>query len=189
MSSKLFAVYLGGRVAKCNIELHDVVFAVGTTLETTYVQLLTKWFGDVRRLHIDSWVELNIVDGHRVSLHSSPPAETDTKKMYFINVGGYAPGLFAELHATSFLVADSEGEAKARAKCEVLKGTQRLHIDDCAEIDDCLKIEIMNDFYIHLDPTAERHTLEPVNGYHPIPKDIVTAFVARKRRGQSEFEF
>lgn len=26
---KLFAVYLGGRADRCNIELHDVVFVVG----------------------------------------------------------------------------------------------------------------------------------------------------------------
>ena len=30
MENKLFAVYLGGRAPKCNTELHDVVFVVGT---------------------------------------------------------------------------------------------------------------------------------------------------------------
>jgi len=33
---KLFAVYLGVRADRCNIELHDVVFVVGTSIEDTY---------------------------------------------------------------------------------------------------------------------------------------------------------
>lgn len=33
---KLFAVYLGGRADRCNIELHDVVFVVGSCIEETY---------------------------------------------------------------------------------------------------------------------------------------------------------
>jgi hypothetical protein len=44
MNHKLLAVYLGGRAAKCNTELHDVVFAVGPSIESTYDQLLDKWF-------------------------------------------------------------------------------------------------------------------------------------------------
>ena len=40
---KLYAVYLGGYTKKCNTELHDVVFAVGDTLEETYPQLVEKW--------------------------------------------------------------------------------------------------------------------------------------------------
>ena len=42
---KLFAVYLGGRAPKCNTELHDVVFAVGASIEDTYDRLLELWFG------------------------------------------------------------------------------------------------------------------------------------------------
>ena len=36
MTQKLFAVYLGGRAPKANIELHDVVFVVGESIEQTY---------------------------------------------------------------------------------------------------------------------------------------------------------
>src|SRR3569623_1007596 len=48
--SNLFAVNLGGRAAKCNIELHDVAFAVGPSIEATYEQLMDQWFGDPWRL-------------------------------------------------------------------------------------------------------------------------------------------
>jgi uncharacterized protein DUF1543 len=42
---KLFAVYLGGRHLKSNIELHGVIFVVGSTLEETYPRIKEKWFG------------------------------------------------------------------------------------------------------------------------------------------------
>jgi len=68
MEPRLFAVFLGGRASKCNTELHDVVFVVGTAIEETYVQLMDKRFGDPLRLHVDSWMELRILDGYRVIL-------------------------------------------------------------------------------------------------------------------------
>ena len=70
--NKLFAVYLGGRAPRCNTELHDVVFVVGESIETSYERLMDKWFGDPLRLHIDSWIELHCVDGYRISLRPSP---------------------------------------------------------------------------------------------------------------------
>ena len=36
---KLFAVMLGGTAPGANTELHDAVFAVGETIESTYEQL------------------------------------------------------------------------------------------------------------------------------------------------------
>src|ERR1700744_6527135 len=82
MDQKIFAVYLGGRAAKCNTELHDVVFVVGPSIESTYDQLMDKWFGDPLRLHLDSWMELRIVDGHRIVLQ--PKAATQPQKLFFI---------------------------------------------------------------------------------------------------------
>jgi hypothetical protein len=52
---KLFAVYLGGRADRCNIELHDVVFVVGSSIEETYPLLAKKWFGNLHGFHIDSF--------------------------------------------------------------------------------------------------------------------------------------
>ena len=113
---KLFAVYLGGRAPKCNTELHDVVFVVGTSIEATYEQLMEKWFGDPLRLHIDSWLELSAVDGYRVSLWRQPSAATE--KLFFINLGAYRPGEFTELHANAFLVAQrARSQGTRQAAC------------------------------------------------------------------------
>lgn len=56
-----------------NIELHDVVLVTGTHIEATYDQLMDRWFGDPLRVHIDSWLELRIVDGQRVTLRPEAP--------------------------------------------------------------------------------------------------------------------
>lgn len=179
MNQKLFAVYLGGRVPKCSIELHDVAFVIGTSIEATYQQMMDKWFGDPRHLHVDSWVELQIVDGHRIVLQRTPADQP--RKLYFINLGAYQPGQFTELHANAFLVAESEPAVKQRAKRELLQGTQSLHTDDLYEVDDCLEIARVEGFYIRLEPTAETQPFAPNNGYHVIPPEVVRAYIAQRR--------
>ena len=77
---KLFSVFLGGRADKCNTELHDVVFTLGEKIEDTYIDLLGKWFGLSDRLHIDSWVDLNIVEGYKICL--SKQKNKSKKKLY-----------------------------------------------------------------------------------------------------------
>ena len=42
----LFMVMLGGRHARANTEVHDVVFAVADSLEESYPQLKNAWFGE-----------------------------------------------------------------------------------------------------------------------------------------------
>lgn len=179
MQKKLFAVYLGGRADRCNTELHDVVFVSADSIEASYERLMDKWFGDPTRLHIDSWMELRVIDGHRISL-SSKPAASD-KRLYFINLGAYAPGQFTELHAIAFMIASNEAEVKQRAKAELLRGAQSVHKDDLYEVDDCLEVNEVDGQHIHLEPTNEPPHLEPQNGYHIIPREIVAAYAARKK--------
>lgn len=68
MGNKLFAVYLGGRAPKCNTELHDIVFVTGEAIDETYQRLIDRWLGTPKGLHIDSWIELDIVDGYKSPL-------------------------------------------------------------------------------------------------------------------------
>jgi Domain of Unknown Function (DUF1543) len=175
--NKLFAVYLGGRAPKCNTELHDVVFAVGPSIEATYEQLMDKWFGDPLRLHLDSWLELQIVDGQRISLRREPSAAAE--KLWFINLGAYLPGQFTELHANAFVVATSEQDVKRRAKSELLRGAQSVHTDDLYDIDDCLEISEVDGYHIHLEVMQETQAFSPNNGYHIIPREIVADYARR----------
>ena len=113
---KLFAVYLGGRAPRCNTELHDVVFVVGTSIEQTYERLIDLWFGSAEGLHLDSWMGLTVVDGHRVALTKTRPATESGKKLYFVNLGAYADGEFTELHANAVVVGTSETGKWAMAR-------------------------------------------------------------------------
>jgi hypothetical protein len=178
MSKKLFAVFLGGRAPRCNTELHDVVFVVADSIESTYEQLMDKWFGDPLRVHIDSWLELQIVDGRRISLAPAPVAQA--KRLYFINLGAYLPGQFTELHANAFVAASDKREVKTRAKGELLRGTQSVHTDDLYDIDDCLEIAEVDGHHIHLEPTTQSQPFAPSNGYYIIPAEAVAAYAARR---------
>ncbi len=174
----LFAVYLGGRAPRCNTELHDVVFVTGETIESAYEQCCDAWFGSVARLHLDSWMALDVVDGHRVTLAKAAPA--DGKALYFINLGGYAEGEFTELHANMIVVASSADEAKARAKRELMQsGESEVHTDDLYDIDDCLKVTSVGPWHVVLEPTAEAGAPVPHNGYHVIPQAILDGYIAR----------
>jgi hypothetical protein len=176
---KLFAVYLGGRAPKGNTELHDVVFATGAAIADTYEQLLDKWFGTPKGLHLDSWIELDVVDGHRVTLSPTPAA--GAARLYFVNLGAYRAGEFSEVHANMFVVADSVAEAKKRAKNELLKdGVSSVHTDDLHAVDDCIAIEAVDALHVVLTRTGETSALVPHNGYHILPKAVVADYMARK---------
>ena len=176
---KLWAVYLGGRAPRCNTELHDVVFVTGESIEACYDSLMDKWFGNPLRLHIDSWMELRIVDGYRISLRSTP--SVTAKKLYFINLGAYLPGQFTEAHANAFVVAANEAEVKQRTKRELLRGAEKVHTDDLYDVDDCLEISEVDGQHLHLEATSEKVALAPQNGYHVIPPKIVAAYAKRRK--------
>jgi hypothetical protein len=174
---KLFAVYLGGSAPKANTELHDVVFAVGKTIEDTYTQLLNKWFGDPVSLHIDSWLELDVVDGWRVSL-TKAPSPSDAK-LFFVNLGAY-DHTFTELHAMGFYVTASAPEAKQQALSKhAHTGVNQMHKDDLHCVDDCIALEVVHGLCVALTRTGETSVARPNNGYHLIPKEIVANHLSR----------
>ncbi|WP_340066297.1 DUF1543 domain-containing protein [Ascidiimonas aurantiaca] len=175
MNEKLFALYLGGRAPGSNIELHDVVFVTGKKIEDTYTQILDKWFGPADKVHIDSWMELDVIDGYRVTLSHKP--YEGPEKLYFINLGAYRPGEFTEHHAITFLVAKTPEEVKKRAKAQLLKGYDSVHKDDLYAIDDCLEIKKTNSYYVHLTPCDQKANLVPNNGYYVLPRKIVKEYI------------
>lgn len=173
---KLFAVYLGGRADRCNIELHDVVFVVGPTIEETYPLLAKKWFGNLDQFHIDSYLEIKNIDGYKITLSQDSEEESDSKKLYFINLGAYKPGEFTEYHQSAFYVADSAPDAVRRAKAELCQGLQTIHKDDVVmldrisnqadfDVDDILELREVDKYYISLTPTASTERMVPISAY------------------------
>ena len=58
MDLSLFIVVLGGRSLKSNIEIHDVRWVLGETIEDTFPELRKQWLGKKSGLHIDSYLSL-----------------------------------------------------------------------------------------------------------------------------------
>jgi hypothetical protein len=156
--NKLFAVLLGGRAPGCNTELHDTVFVVGESLESCHPQLIAKWFGSRHRLHIDSTVELNQVDGYDISLSPEKPNEISLN-LFFVNFGGYKPGIFGETHQIQFYVAKTKAAALLRAREELCLGLHEQHCDDNLPVDDLLLIDVVDNLYVHLTAATEKKEL------------------------------
>jgi hypothetical protein len=174
----LFVVCLGGRAPGCKVELHDVVFAVGTDIESTHDQLLDQWFGAPDGLHVDAWARVEQVPGYRVRL-SSKPADNGVR-LYFVNIGGYAPGELWERHAYALYAGESRADVKARARKELLVGREAVHRDDLYDIDDVLEVRPSGAWHVVLeaDPTAGEPAV--TNGYFPIPRSTISAWRARQ---------
>ena len=122
---KLFAVFVGGKHAQANIELHDVQFVVAHSIEGTIPALRERWWGEPQSLHIDAYAHLHIVDSTLITPVPQPKdSPMSGMALYFVNTGGYQEGVFGEMHAYSFhvskrLTADKRAtwaEAKRRAQ-------------------------------------------------------------------------
>lgn len=165
--ARLFLVVLGGRTAKSNIELHDVRFVAGDTIEATYPELKRQWFGARSGLHIDAYMAVEFVDGYAVSLSSEVPKNLD-QQLWFVNMGAHNSESLAELHHFGVLVAPSAQAAKASAKRHWLPGAHLQHKDDLCSIDNCLAIqqlEIGSDgpwhVQLNLDPQGRNQAQVP----------------------------
>jgi hypothetical protein len=156
---KLFLVYLGGRAPKANIELHDVQFVAGDSIEDTFEQVRQRWFGTVKGLHLDAYLEVKFVDGFRVELRRDPSAQPE--KLYFVNLGGYDPASVAELHQFGLFVANTVTDAKDKAKKALLTRSLQQHKDDLFDVDDCIPVGEVAEHFAHLIPDPRTQSFIP----------------------------
>ncbi|MBK0062650.1 MULTISPECIES: DUF1543 domain-containing protein [unclassified Acinetobacter] len=151
--SNLFVVMLGGRHVRANTEVHDVVFAIGSSLDEITPQLKQAWFGELKGLHIDAWMKVRGIESgdvcYQVHLSHAAPS-THEQKLYLINLGGYDAREFGELHRYVLVVAPDSTIAKQRGKAYIDKKWQKAHTDRIIDVDDCLAIDCIHGRYIHL---------------------------------------
>ena len=139
-AGKLFVVMLGGTHPRAKIELHDFVFAVGDTLESTYPQLREQWFGEPRGAHVDSWMEVDGVEDWQVRF-SATPAPEGAPRLFFVNLGGYLAGVFGESHDYVLVVAADAAEAKRKAKARADARWMLPHKDALYDVDECIPVD------------------------------------------------
>lgn len=169
MTNKLFAVMLGGNPPGTGIEVHDVVFTVGPTVDATRDQMLAAWFAGGRPPHIDSWMELEIVDGARI-LVTEETAGVGEPDLWHVNLGYYEAGAagFFEGHENLFVVAASADEAKAEAKKSARRAPiEKLHTDAVNRVSDRLA-RAGSPFRVKVRVTGEAGTPLARDGYQPL---------------------
>lgn len=164
---KLFAIYIGEEHPGAHIEVHDVRFAVAETIEATYGQLRTEWWGTPGTLHVDCWAEVAHADGYDVALRAEP--SPGPERLYFVNLGGYDSRDFAEQHRNLFVVAKSVAEAKARA-IATIAGWKDAHRDDFYEAEHAFALDtkIGERLHIHLTKATEARSPAFTCRYTPL---------------------
>ena len=166
MNLSLFIVVLGGRSLKSNIELHDVRWVLGESIEDTFPELRRQWFGKVKGLHIDSYKRIKYVDGYKIVVSisnkdNSIKPKKEVESLWFINLGGYDPKKMYEEHEFSLVVAKKALDAKKKAKHNWESNLKNKHNDDYSDInnfkqfDDIHSIKKIHNWEIKLIPDPE----------------------------------
>lgn len=169
MDDHLFVFYIGGDTPTSRIELHDIAFGIGTTYEDCIDDLHDQWWGTPESLHIDCYGILNHADGYDIGL-SKQPVENNGHKLWFVNLGGYDPAQFTELHKNIFVVAPDQSKAKVKALKQILDWSHH-HRDNQYDVEKifCLD-DILKSKNLHLTLTQNDHgqVFEFTCGYFPI---------------------
>lgn len=168
---KLFAIYIGGDIKGANIELHDMRFVIAPDIESTYPELRRQWWGTPSSLHVDCWAELTQADGYKITLQKESSAET--KRLYYVNLGGYDGQDFTEAHKNVFVVAETEQKAKIRALKQV-KHWVAFHKDDMYQAEQCFSLEKQaeeHQLHIHLEKIEDESPAPFVCRYKMIGKN------------------
>ena len=174
MDLSLFIVVLGGRSLKSNIELHDVRWVLGESIEDTFPELRKQWIGKINGLHIDSYKRIKYVDGYKIDLsksnkNNSNKPKNENEYLWFINLGGYHPKKMYEEHEFTLVVAKKAIDAKKKAKKNWISNLKNKHNDDFSDIksfeqiDDVHSIKKIKSWEIKLisDPEKRSDKLFP----------------------------
>lgn len=135
---KLFMFQVGGNFRNSNVELHDIRFSIGETAEDCYSDLRSQWWGDPKSLHLDCWGAVEQADGYDISLVAEG-GEPTADRLFFVNLGGYSPTEFAELHKNVLVVAENAAKAKKKA-LTLVQGWSLPHKDRLFEVDKAMDL-------------------------------------------------
>lgn len=168
MTPKLFAVLIGGSAPGAHVELHDMRFVIGRTIEDCYGDLRAQWWGTPESLHLDAWGPLEWADGHGVEVGEK--AASAPEKLWFFNLGGYDPARFDELHANLFIVSPDWREAKSRALAQAAGEWVSPHKDYVFDVDAVIDVAAAAGGHVRLVPGAPEKPFRFDARYVPIGK-------------------
>ncbi|RYY90677.1 MAG: DUF1543 domain-containing protein [Chitinophagaceae bacterium] len=161
-------ILLGCRPAGRHTEQHDIFFTIANNLEAAK-PAISRFWPDGGKLHIDAWRSVTSVNGYSVEVVARDAAdnEQDALHLYFVNLGGYKPGVFEEFHYKMLVVATDKSAAISEAKKTAFyqhtgfKGADShiddkygVDVDDVEAIEDILPEAERNQFALRIQPGA-----------------------------------
>ncbi|MBD1435191.1 DUF1543 domain-containing protein [Sphingobacterium sp. DN00404] len=134
---ELFMVVVGGKPEGRFTEQHDVFFGIATELKELVPAMYAFWPALEGKMHIDSWRKVTKVGGYAIDIvPKGDYKDATSKKLYFVNLGGYKPNDMEEYHYKQLVVASNLGDATRVAKESIFwKHHESSHIDDKYGID------------------------------------------------------
>lgn len=173
---KLYMVLLGCTPKGRLTEQHDIFFGIGTSVQSLVQDMYAFW-PDGGQLHVDSWREVTMVNGYEIKV-TPKQSDTNTEKLFFLNLGGYKPGEFEEYHYKTLTIAPTMGKAiKAAKKTSFykhvgFKGAEShidekyaLDVDDMHKVEDILAPHLKERYSLHITKTAHHMEDELHIGY------------------------
>lgn len=160
---------LGSRAPGRHVEQHDFFFGIASTLKELVPAIKKFWSEAKGNLHIDGWREVTNVDGYhiQVKIKGSSLTSNSTKRLFFINLGGYQENKFEEQHYTLLTIKDNRAQASKEAKDTFFykhhgfKGAEShiddkygVDVDDLYEIQDILPSEQKEMYQLEIVPGA-----------------------------------
>lgn len=160
---------LGATPPGRHIEQHDIFFGIGTSLKDLATDMKSFW-PEPERIHIDVWREVTVVENYKVAIvPKDQPVNPNSvsKKLFFINLGGYQQNKFEEQHYVLLTVKADRAEAFKEAKATLFykqnsfgKGGSShiddkfgVDVDDLYEIDDVLAPALKAKYRVDLYPS------------------------------------
>ena len=112
---KLFYTILGATPKGRNTEQHDVFFGIAEKLKDLVPAMKKFWPEAKGKIHVDCYQEVRFVDGYEVKIVKKSD-QISKDHLFFINLGGYDPGRFEELHEQFLMVGTSMAQVVRKVK-------------------------------------------------------------------------
>jgi len=148
---KLYMLLLGSKAPGRHVEQHDYFFGIAASLKELVPDIKKFWRGAAVNIHIDGWREVNTVNGYQIQVVDKTLANNSSKKLFFINLGGYIAGKLEEQHYVVLTVQTNRSLAIREAKKATFFQTNTIikvkganaHIDDKygIDVDDIYQID------------------------------------------------
>lgn len=191
----LFMLLLGCKPVGRNTEQHDIYFGIAEDLPGLLDDIFAFWPEAREKIHIDAWRKVTRVGNYEVRVEwRKDDAPMASEKLFFLNLGGYKPGLFEEFHYKLLTVAGDKGQAIREAMQTAfyqhtgfeganshIDDKYGIDVDDIYEIGDILSPSMKKRFAIHLLPSASAGLEDEIHlGY------LKASALQKARAGQDE---